>query len=58
MMPKEWSINIVNVTTRGSGVVVMRRGHMNHKVKMYYFFQNRLLCSQAYMYINQTKYKV
>ena len=56
MMIKEGSTKIVNFMTPGAGVLVLARGHINHIVKMYYFFKNLLLYSHAW--IRQTKYRV
>ena len=56
MMTKEGSIKIVNFMTPGEGVLVLRRGHISHRVKMHYFFKNLLFNSQAL--IRQTKYVV
>ena len=47
MMTKEGSTKIVNFMTPGAGVLVLGRGHINHIVKMHYFFKNLLLYSQA-----------
>ena len=47
MMTKKGSTKIVNFMTPGSGVGVLGRVHLSHKVKMHYFFENRLLYTQA-----------
>ena len=54
MMTKEGSTKIVNFMTPGVGVLGF--GHISHILKMYYFFKNLLLYSQAY--IRQTMYIV
>ena len=56
MMTTERSTKIVNFMTPRAGVLVLGHGHINHKVKMHYFFKNLLLYSHAY--IRQTKYIV
>ena len=56
MMTKEGSTKIVNFMTPRAGVLVLGRGHIAHKVKLYSFFKNFLLYSQAY--IRQTKCEV
>ena len=56
MMTKEGATKIVNFMTPGLGVLVLGRGHISHIVKLYYFFKNILLYSQAQ--IRQTKYIV
>ena len=38
-MTKEGSTLIVNFMTLGTGVLVLGRGHINHIVKMHYFFK-------------------
>ena len=53
MITSEGSTKIVNIMTPGAGVLVLGRGHICHKVKLHYFFQNLLLYSQAL--IRQTK---
>ena len=53
MMSKEGSTNIVNFMTPGAGVLVLGCSHINHIVKLNYFFKNRLLYPQAQ--IKQTK---
>ena len=47
MMTKEGSTKIVNLMTPGAGVLVLGCGHKSHIVKLHYFFNNRLLYSQA-----------
>ena len=42
--------------TPGAGILVLGRGHINHILKMHYFYKNRFLYSQAQ--IRQTKYVV
>ena len=39
-MTKEGSTKIVNFMNPGAGVLVLRRGHNSHMVKMHYFFKN------------------
>ena len=56
MMTKEGCTKIVNFMTPGAGVLVQGRGHISHIAKLYYFFKNFLLYSQAL--IRQTKYVV
>ena len=56
MMSKEGSTKIVNFMTPGAGVLVLGRSHINHIMKMHYFFKNLQLYSQAY--IRKTKYLV
>ena len=56
MMTKEGSSKIVNFMTPRVGVLVLGRGHINHGVKMHYFFKNLLFNSQAL--IRQIKYIV
>ena len=56
MMTKEGSNKIVNFITPGEGVLLQRRGHISHIIKMHYFFKNLLLYSQAF--IRQIKYVV
>ena len=56
MITKEGSTKIINFMTPGAGVLVLGRGHISHIVKMYYFFKNLLLNSQAH--IRQTNYVV
>ena len=46
-MTKEGSTKIVNLMTLGVGVLVTRRGHISHVVKMHYFFNNLLIYTQA-----------
>ena len=41
--------------TPGAGVLVLRRDHIGHILKMHHLFKNVLLYSKAY--IRQTKYK-
>ena len=47
---------MVNFTTPGTGVLVIRRCHISHIAKMHYFFLKIVLYSQAL--IRQTKYIV
>ena len=47
MMTTEGSTKIVNFMTPGAGVLVLGHGHINHIVKMHYFFKKNLLYSQA-----------
>ena len=47
MMTNERSTKTVNVMTRGTGVLVLGRGHISHIVKLHYFFNNLLLYTQA-----------
>ena len=50
MMIREASTEIVNFMTPGVGVLVLRRGHTNHILKMHYFLKNLHLCfSQAWI---------
>ena len=37
-MTKEGSTKIVNFMTPGAGVLALGRGHINHIMKMHYFF--------------------
>ena len=53
---QEGCTKIVNFMSTGAGVLELGCGHLNHIVKMHYFFKNLLLFSQAY--IRQTKYIV
>ena len=46
-MTKEGSTKKVNYVTPRAGVFVLGRGLISHIVKMHYFFNNRLLYSQA-----------
>ena len=55
MNTKEVSTKIVNFITPGAGDLVLGRDHINHRVKMHYFFNNHLY-SRAL--IRQTKYVV
>ena len=54
METKEWSSQIVNFLTPGTGVLVLGCGYISHIVKMLNFFIIPLLYSQAY--IKQTMY--
>ena len=56
MMTKEGSTKIVNLMTQRAGVLVLGRGHIAYKVKLYSFYKIFLLYSQAY--IRQTKCEV
>ena len=47
MMTKKGSTKIVNFTTPGAVVLVLRCGHISYIVKIPYFFKNFLLYSQA-----------
>ena len=47
MVTKEGSTKILTFMTPGAGVLVLRRGHISHRVKMDYFFKNSFLYSQA-----------
>ena len=47
IMTKERSTKIVNFMTLWTGDLVLRCGHLSHIVKMYYFFKDLLLYSQA-----------
>ena len=47
MMTNKGSTKIVDFMTPGTGVIVQRRGHICHVMKMHYFFKNLLLYSQA-----------
>ena len=49
MMTKEGSTKIVNFMNSGAGVLVLGCDHISHILKMYYFFKNLLLYSQAYI---------
>ena len=49
-------VKIVHFMTPRAEVLVLGRDHISHIVKMYYFFKNRLLYSQAK--IRQTGYIV
>ena len=40
MMTKEGSTKIVNFMNPGTGVFVLERGHISHKVKLHYLFKN------------------
>ena len=51
---KEGSTKFVTFKTPEAGVLVLRRGHISHVVKMHYSFKNLLLYSQAV--IRQSKY--
>ena len=44
---KEGSTKIVNFMTLGAGVLVQGRGHISHRVKMFYFFKNLLHISHS-----------
>ena len=55
-MTKKGSTKIINFMTPRARVLVLGCSHMSHIVKVYYFFKNLLLYSQAY--IRQTKYIV
>ena len=46
-MIKEGSTNIVYFMTPRAGVLVLGHSHINHIVKMHYFYKNLLLYSQA-----------
>ena len=52
-MTKEGSTKTVNFMTPWAGVLVLGRGHISHRVKMYYSFEKFLLYSQEW--IKQTK---
>ena len=56
IMTNEGSTIILNFMTPGAGILVLGRGHINHILKMHYFYKNRFLYSQAQ--IRQTKYVV
>ena len=56
MMTIEWSTKILNFMIPRAGVLLLGRGHISHIVKMYYYFKNILLYSQAW--IRQFKYIV
>ena len=47
MMTKEGSTKIIIFMTPGAGVLVLGRGNIRQIVKIYFFFKNRLLYSQA-----------
>ena len=46
--------HIVTFMTPGSGVPLLRRGHISLKIKIHFAYKNHLLYSQAE--IKQTKY--
>ena len=56
MMTTERSTKIVNFMTPGTGVLVLGRGHISHKVKMHDSLKNLFPYSQAW--IRQTKYVI
>ena len=56
MMTWEGSTKVVNFMIPEAGVIVLRRCHLSHVVKMPYFIKNLLLYTQSW--IRQTKYKV
>ena len=48
MITNEGSTKIVNFMTPWEGVLVLGCGHINHTVKINYFFQNVFLYSEAW----------
>ena len=49
MMTKEGSTKIVHNMIPGAGILVLRRNHISHIVKMHYFFEKLLLYSEAHI---------
>ena len=47
MMTNEGSPKLIDFMTPGTGLIVERRGHICHVVKMHYIFKNLLHYSQA-----------
>ena len=53
MMTKEGSTKFVNFMTPKAGVLMQRRGHISHTVKMHYIFENVIIDQTNYEYCNE-----